>query len=131
MLLNHGELEGVRVLKPETVALLTRNHLPESLMPIRVANTAFARSGFGLGFAVVVEQKNAIASADDWGWNRGAPPADSYWWVGAYQTYFWIDPTHEIVGLLFAQSTEGLKYPFMQEFHALVYEALEKEEASN
>jgi len=124
MLLNGGELDDARLLKRESVALMTRNHLPENLIPLRVGPAEFTNNGFGLGFSVVVNQKTVAAiNSNGFWWNRGTPPVGSYWWVGAYQTYFWIDPQNEIVGVFMAQSTDVMKYPFMQEFHTLVYEA--------
>jgi CubicO group peptidase (beta-lactamase class C family) len=126
MLLNGGEFEGVRLLKRETVALMTRSHLPENLIPIGVMDFKFTNHGFGLGFGVVVEPKPGAPPEKNhpgfW-WHRGAPPTGSYGWIGAYMTDFWIDPSNEIIGMLFTQSADGMKYPFLQEFRELVYEA--------
>ncbi len=126
MLLNGGELEGVRLLKRETVALMTRNHLPENLIPIGVMDFKFTNHGFGLGFSIVVEPKPGAAPEKNhpgfW-WHRGAPPAGSYGWIGAYMTDVWVDPSNEIIGMLFTQSADGMKYLFLQEFRELVYEA--------
>ena len=72
MLLGEGELDGVRLLRPETVRLMTGNHLPEEMIPIL---PGLDDQGFGLGFAVSV------------GANAG-----SYWWSGIANTYFWVDP---------------------------------------
>ena len=66
-----GETHGVRILKPETVELMTRNHLPNEMIPV----LGLPGQGFGLGFAVSV------------GENPG-----TYWWSGVANTYFWIDP---------------------------------------
>ena len=122
MMLNGGALEGVRILRPETVALMTRNHLPENLIPIGVLGLSMPNNGFGLGFSVVVDDENAPPLPNGFWWNRGAPPIGSYWWIGSYQTYFWIDPENEIIGMLMTQSID-MPYPYKQEFHKMVYEA--------
>lgn len=57
MLLNGSALEGARLLKRETVALMTRNQLPETLIPIGVLDFKFTNHGFGLGVSVVGEPK--------------------------------------------------------------------------
>jgi CubicO group peptidase (beta-lactamase class C family) len=127
MLLNGGELEGARLLDHKTVELMTRNHLPENLVPISVMNIAFENTGFGLGFSVVVDQKKSGSPKDSsgLGWNRGASSVGAYGWLGAYFTYFWIDPTNQVIGILMAQSTDAMRIPVMAEFHTLAYQALD------
>jgi len=129
MLLNGGELEGARLLKRKTVALMTRNHLPEHLISLGGGPIEFIDNGFGLGLGVALSPKSTAPATNGSGfwWNRGAPPAGSCWWIGASNTYFWFDPANEISGLVLAQTTDVMKYPFMQEFHTLVYEALKPE----
>ncbi len=83
MLLGGGEANGVRLLQPETVRLMTRNHLSDEMIPIM---PGIGRQGFGLGFAVSV------------GENPG-----TYWWSGIASTYFWIDPAEEIIALAWTQ----------------------------
>ena len=55
MMLNRGSLDGVTVLKPETVDLMTRNHLADNLVPIKIGPLSLANTGFGLDFAVRVK----------------------------------------------------------------------------
>lgn len=86
MLLNEGELDGVRLLRPQTVRLMTRNHLDEALMPIQIGGFV-PQDGFGLGFAVTV----------------GGPAEGTYSWGGAASTWFWIDPVEEIVAFVWTQ----------------------------
>lgn len=123
MLLNGGELEGVRILKSSTIEMMTQNHLPPELVPFSVIGNRMDNNGFGLGVSVVVDNARAETLPNGFWWNKGAPPVGSYWWVGAYQTYFWIDPENKIIGLLMAQSV-NMQFPFMQEFHAMAYDAL-------
>ncbi len=82
MLLNGGELDGARVLKPETVQLMMQNHIGEF--------RAMTGGGFGFGGAIEL----AGDAGQDAG-EAGAPPG-TYSWFGAEGTWFWIDPAHDI-----------------------------------
>jgi CubicO group peptidase (beta-lactamase class C family) len=105
MLLNEGELEGVRLLGPETVRLMRANHLT-------AAATAARGSGFGLGFGVDID----LASRGYY----GGP--GTYYWNGANRTHFWVDPTNQIVGLSMTQMEPFDNY-FEEDMRALVYQA--------
>ena len=80
MLLNGGELDGVRILAPSTVKLMHLNHLPRELKEMSPG------TGFGLDFAVVLDP----VAAD--GISKG-----EYYWGGAAGTWFWIDPKEDLV----------------------------------
>lgn len=129
MLLNGGVLDGVRILQPETVALMTRNHLPPDIIPIGVMGLKMGNNGHGLGLSVVVDDEDVAPQPNGFWWNRGAPPVGSFWWVGAHQTYFWVDPTNEIIGMVMAQAAELMPYAYKQEFHTMVYEAFQGDKA--
>ncbi len=88
MLLNGGRLGGVRLLKPQTVALMHTNALPAGIF----AGGPGSRTGFGLDFAIAPDP---AASGEPW-------PAGTYYWSGIWGTYFWIDPVNEliVVGML-------------------------------
>ncbi len=95
MVQNGGELDGVRLLRPETVALMHTNALPENVF----VGFAGPKTGFGLDFAV------AGAPAD-----TGEPwPAGTYYWSGIFGSYFWIDPVNNliVVGLIQRQWVPG------------------------
>ena len=85
MLLNRGELDGVRILAPLTVDLMHRNHLPRDVVEMSPGR------GFGLGFAVVLDP----VAAD--GISKG-----EYYWGGIAGTWFWIDPVEDLafVGMI-------------------------------
>jgi CubicO group peptidase (beta-lactamase class C family) len=87
MMLNRGELDGARILKPETVDLMTRNHLPEKLVPITLGPLSMANTGFGLDFAVRVD----TAKGDP------AGSLGEYWWGGAASTQFFIAPREDLI----------------------------------
>lgn len=86
MLLNGGELDGARILKPETVTLMRTNALSDTIMNSSEPpfNTARGR-GFGLDFAVVLDSAKA-----------GPQGEGTYSWGGAAGTWFWIDPKNDL-----------------------------------
>ncbi|ATC31602.1 serine hydrolase [Caulobacter vibrioides] len=86
MLLNGGELDGARILKPETVTLMRTNALSDTIMNSSEPpfNTARGR-GFGLDFALVLDSAKA-----------GPQGEGTYSWGGAAGTWFWIDPKNDL-----------------------------------
>ncbi|MCP4750460.1 MAG: beta-lactamase family protein, partial [Proteobacteria bacterium] len=106
MMLNKGELEGTRILKTETVALMTENHVGE--LPLWLSPGA----QFGLGFAL-----NPVDS--DTG---GA--AGTYSWGGAAYTKFWIDPQREMIGILMTQVLPNNHLSLHTRFSTLANRAL-------
>ena len=94
MLLNEGELDGKRILKPGTVRLMASNQLDE-----RVTKTAWLTSKgsvrFGLDFAVRTRQPQTAAEP------RGA--VGEYFWDGAQTTQFFVDPANNLAAVLFVQ----------------------------
>ncbi len=91
MLLNGGKLDGVRLLSPRTIELMRTNLLPPG-MP-----TLSPGAGFGLDFAVYTD---AIAAGGYYG--KG-----TYYWGGAAGTWFWIDPTDDLIVIGMIQQIPG------------------------
>ena len=91
MLLNKGEFEGRRLLKAETVEMMTKNQLPEIAYPIGTGDRAGV--GFGLGFSVRVENANGESSSR----------VGEYGWGGMASTHFWISPKDEIAVVVLTQ----------------------------
>jgi CubicO group peptidase (beta-lactamase class C family) len=95
-LLNGGELEGARILKPETVKLMRKSVLRPG---VGVDLYGPVQKGIGFGMDFAVHENPAIS---------GIPQGiDSYWWGGAFGTWFWIDPTHDIVFVGMIQNLNG------------------------
>jgi CubicO group peptidase (beta-lactamase class C family) len=115
MLLQDGRLGETRILKPETVQMMRANRLPDALVPIELGTFLSPGYGFGLGFAVVVDA-NASPEPD----NNGV-----FRWAGAANTFFWIDPEAELIGMVWTQFNPFAAYDIEREFQILVYEALE------
>src|SRR5580704_18336113 len=86
-LLNGGELNGVRLLGPKTLALMTSNHLPGGRDLPEMSRSLFSEAtyngiGFGLGFSVTMNPAQTLIPGS----------AGEYAWGGAATTTFWIDP---------------------------------------
>ena len=113
MMLNGGELEGVRLLGRKTVQHMTRDHLPPHLC-VRFGDDRRPSRGFGLGFSVV---RDAGAGGE-----IGSDGA--YAWGGAANTDFWIDPEESLIGMLLTQFMPSGTHPVAPEFRALAYQAL-------
>lgn len=115
MLLNGGTLGGKRYLKPETIALMTSDHIgPET----KIIHDPFYfpgdTSGFGLGFAV----RTAVPPDTSW-------PLGEYRWDGAAGTSFFVDPRDDMFTVFMVQApSEGGRIQL--ELKTLIYEALEK-----
>ncbi|MFH1346319.1 MAG: serine hydrolase domain-containing protein [Pseudomonadota bacterium] len=115
MLLNGGTLDGRRYLKPETVALMTSDHIgPET----KIARDQFyfpgANSGFGLGFAV------RTSTPPDTSW-----PLGEYRWDGVAGTFFFVDPKHDMFAICMIQ-TPSQRGRIQRELKTLIYEALDR-----
>jgi len=115
MLLNGGKLGGVRLLSPRSVELMRTNVLPPT-MPIFVPG-----AGFGLDFAVYTD---VVAAGGYYG--KG-----TFWWGGAAGTWFWIDPTDDLIVIGMMQQAAGtgaaavFGVPDMRGLsHAYVYQAI-------
>ena len=116
MLLNGGELDGMRILSPATVRRMTTNALPPG---IRFTGAHVGNVGplggltFGLGFA--------IRSND--GWSAMPGSVGSFNWGGAWGTYFWIDPAEQLIAIQMLQVPAGKEQPVRLAFRNLTYGA--------
>ena len=95
MLLNQGELDGVRILKPSTVRLMATDQLDPAVTE-RSFLPGKGAMGFGLDFAV---RKARPQTAQE---NRGA--VGEFFWDGAASTLFWVDPVNRMTAVFFVQT---------------------------
>ncbi|WP_375414562.1 serine hydrolase domain-containing protein [uncultured Bradyrhizobium sp.] len=118
MLLNGGALDGARVLKPETVALMGQNHIGAVSVPAlksalpRSADFGFIADGrdkWGLGFLITADQV------------PGKRSPGSLSWGGINNTFFWVDPARGIAGVIMMQYL-----PFADAKALAVYDAFER-----
>jgi CubicO group peptidase (beta-lactamase class C family) len=113
MLLNRGELDGDRIISPAIADLMHSNHLPPNLMPYSIAIVAMPGYGFGLGSRVLMDPAGS-----------GLPgSAGEFGWAGAANTYFWVDPKLELVGIFMTQHMISIE-PAQRDFQVLAYQAL-------
>jgi CubicO group peptidase (beta-lactamase class C family) len=117
MMLNGGELDGVRLLGCKTVEFMTTNHLPQHCLPFGLVKgwEHYTKGyGFGLGFDVLMDvaQTQMVGSVGEFGWG------------GAASTDFWVDPKEELIGLIMPQFQPILYYPFCAQFKVLTYQAI-------
>jgi CubicO group peptidase (beta-lactamase class C family) len=117
MLLNEGELDGVRYLAPPTLELMRGNHLPPQLMTGAFGiGSQQIRPGFGFGYNVAVFEDPVKA---------GAPVGKgSYLWDGAGGNFFWVDPTHDLVFIGMIQRLNSGVLNLQEHARALTYQAL-------
>ncbi|MGE5224936.1 MAG: serine hydrolase domain-containing protein [Omnitrophica WOR_2 bacterium] len=117
MMLNHGELDGQRLLGRKTVELMRMNHLPDG-MYVDQDTQAY---GFGLGGYVLLDPAKATVSSTllprsgstgNWGWS------------GSANTYFWIDFQEQIIAMILIQYQPFQPHPIEDIFGNLVYQAL-------
>ena len=114
-----GELDGVRLLSPRTVAYMTRNHLPGNQDLAHFGRALNAESpqfgtGFGLGFAVVIDPVpgKVVCSEGELSWG------------GAASTTFLLDPAEELTVSFFTQLIPSSTHPLRPQLRQLVYQAL-------
>jgi CubicO group peptidase (beta-lactamase class C family) len=118
-LLNRGELDGVRLLSPKTLALMTSNHLPGGRDLPEMSRSLFSEAsyngiGFGLGFSVTMDPAKTLIPGS----------AGEYAWGGAATTSFWIDPAEELIAIFMTQVLPSSAYPIRRELRTMVYAAI-------
>jgi CubicO group peptidase (beta-lactamase class C family) len=118
MLLNGGQLGGSRILAPATVKLMTSNHLPAALLTGQFGiGQHIMRPGFGYGYNCAVIFDPPLADLSD---GKG-----TFFWDGAAGTWFWADPTNDIVFVgMIQRRTSPDNHHLLYRVHALVDQAL-------
>jgi CubicO group peptidase (beta-lactamase class C family) len=114
-----GELDGIRLLSPRTVAYMARNHLPggvdlETFGRPLFAEVPFRGVGFGLGFGVLIDPVpgKVVGSAGEISWG------------GAASTAFWVDQAADLTVSFFTQLLPSSTHPIRTQLRQLVYQAL-------
>ncbi len=119
MLLQGGELDGVRLLGPKTLELMTANHLPGGLDLPRLSRSMFSEAtyegvGFGLGFATTITPSSTLIPGS----------AGDFFWGGAASTFFWVDPREDLIVLFLTQLLPSSAHPVRRQLRTLVYSAI-------
>jgi CubicO group peptidase (beta-lactamase class C family) len=97
MMLNGGELDGVRLLGRKTVELMTSDHLLDMKGPSFLPGPGY---GFGLGFAVRTEAGGPAAPGS----------VGEYYWGGLAGTHFWVDPKEKLIAVFMIQAPSQQAY---------------------
>jgi CubicO group peptidase (beta-lactamase class C family) len=108
-MLNGGELDGTRLLSPNTLDLMMENHTAD--LPLWLPGPGM---GFGLGWAVVEDRGEAATALTE----------GSVYWGGAYCTLAWIDREEELVGILMTQVRPYNHMNIRQDFQVLAHQAI-------
>jgi CubicO group peptidase (beta-lactamase class C family) len=115
MLVNSGELDGVRLLSRKTVDLMASNHLPAGVTRGAAGGGTASGEGYGLGVRVVTDPAQAgnLTSAGTFGWS------------GAAGTHFFVDREEDLVAVFMVQKMGGTDGPgIAAQFETLVYQAI-------
>lgn len=120
MLRRGGELDGARILSPRTLRLMTKNHLPggadlSGLALGAFSETAYEGVGFGLGFAMTLDDVQA-----------GTIGAGDYYWGGAASTIFWVDPMEDLFVIFMTQLMPSATFNFRGQLKNIIYGAIER-----
>ena len=127
MILNKGQLHGVRILKPETVTLMTQNHLPAGFVVTTNGTTGVLNPGpkpfpFAAGMGYGIDMAVAVDPAAS-----GAPVGPgTVSWGGSAGTWFWIDPVNDLFFVGMIQRLGGVGPGLDAQSRALVYQAIER-----
>jgi len=110
MLLNDGEYNGVRLLAPATVQMMTKNQIGD--LTVNIGNSKGSK--FGFGFAVLPEN----------GYSATPRKPGTYAWGGVFSTTYWVDPKEHLLVLLYEQMWGPYVGQTQKLFSALVYQAI-------
>jgi CubicO group peptidase (beta-lactamase class C family) len=116
MLVHKGALNGVRILKPETIELMSTNQLSDTISK-RMWLPSKGQVGFGIDFAVRTAPPKTKEE------NNGT--VGEFFWDGAASTLFWVDPKNDLTAVLFTQLQPFDKIKLHKRFRDAIYGAYE------
>jgi CubicO group peptidase (beta-lactamase class C family) len=119
MLVNGGALDGVQIISPKTLELMTANHLPGGKDLTQLSKSLFseaenAGAGFGLGFGVTIDSAATMIPCS----------TGEFYWGGMYSTAFFVDPVEHIIMIFMTQLAPSSAYPVRREIKTMLYAAL-------
>lgn len=119
MLLNGGALDGVQILSPKTIELMTANHIPGGQDLTQISKSLFSEAemagiGFGLGFATTIDSAATLTPCS----------TGDFYWGGMYSTAFFVDPVEDIIMIFMTQLMPSSTYPVRREIKTMIYSAL-------
>ena len=107
MVLNQGTLGGYQLLKPETIAMMTSNRIPDALFPLFGRENGY---GWGLGFCIAMDP-----TLFRYPIGKGV-----FWWDGSAGTRFFIDPRQKLITVIMAQVSPANGESFREQFATLI-----------
>lgn len=113
MLLNKGELGGVRILSRKTVEMMTSNSIGDKYISNSLRFTSGDKFGFGFGLRTergVFDENESLGS---------------FGWDGAFYTRFWVDPKEDLIGIFMSQMDNFWSENYIGKFKTLVYQSIE------
>ncbi len=119
MMLNGGELEGVRIIGRKTIELMTMNHLPGGQDLVDLSVSTYSQQaeegfGFGLGFSIHLGPvKSGVIGSEG-----------EYSWGGMASTAFWIDPVEDLIVIFMTQFMPNGTFNFRDQLKAIIYPAI-------
>ena len=116
MLMNKGELNGVRILSESSVEMMSKNHLSDSVLS---DGAAFGLDGVGFGLTMAV--------VEDAGRAGTYSTNGEFSWGGAASTTFWVDPVNQVTAVMMTQYMPSDKYPLREDLKTLIYSGLSNE----
>jgi CubicO group peptidase (beta-lactamase class C family) len=119
MLLNGGAIDGVQIISPKTLELMTANHLPGGGDLTAHSKSLFSEAenagiGFGLGFACNTDPAATMIPG-----SKG-----EFYWGGMYSTAFLVDPVEHLTMVFMTQLMPSSTYPVRREIRTMMYAAL-------
>ncbi|MEP7350729.1 MAG: serine hydrolase [Sphingorhabdus sp.] len=119
MLLNGGALDGVQIIGPKTLELMTSNHLPGGGDLTQHSRSLFseaenAGAGYGLGFGITIDAPATMIPGS----------TGDFYWGGMYSTAFFVDPVEDIIMIFMTQLIPSTTYPIRREIKTMLYAAL-------
>ncbi len=119
MLLNGGALDGVQIISPKTLELMTANHLPGGGDLTQHSQSLFSEAemagiGFGLGFAVNIDPAATTLAG-----SKG-----EFYWGGMFSTAFFVDPVEDLCMIFMTQLSPSSTYPLRRELRTMIYAAM-------
>ncbi len=117
MIADGGTRNGDQFLKPETVALMTSDQLPEKVKNIFFGKEQRLGTGFGLGFSVV--------TSDTAGWDDVARPGE-FGWGGAASCHYWVSPVDENLIVITLEQTMPYNWNLERALKPVIYSAIRK-----
>jgi len=116
MLLNGGELDGVRILHPATVRMMSTSQLDPATSDRSWLVSDKGEMGFGIDVAVRIDPPKRGGKAGEVG---------EFFWDGAANTLFWVDPKNKLTAVLFTQYKPFGKVPLHRDFRAAIYSGVD------